>query len=369
MKQSGEGKAGDLAIIFDNKKNKFLAIGLYDPFSPIRVKILQANKSVNINEAFFAEKIKTAFAKRQPLLETNTNSYRLIYGENDGLPSLIADVYADVLVVKLYALIWLPFLDILFPMLMEISNCKTLVLRLSRNVQEQKALLGDLHDGKVILGTLKNENVTFREHGLLFRANVIHGHKTGYFLDHRHNRKKVGELAQSKRVLDVFSYAGGFSVHALAGRAKSVTSLDISKQALAVAKENAALNPHSGEHKMIAADAFDALQKLRDSHQKFDLIIIDPPSFAKKATEKERALKSYSRLAKLGTQLIAKDGILVLCSCSSRITRAEFFDTVLGELERSKKGFHILEKTYHDVDHPIAFDEGSYLKSIYIQVD
>ena len=113
-KQNKEGNAGDLTIIFDNQKNKFLAIGLYDPHSPIRVKILQANKSAKINAEWFREKINAAYEKRKPLFETETNSYRFLHGENDGLPSFIADVYADVLVVKLYALIWLPYLKDLF---------------------------------------------------------------------------------------------------------------------------------------------------------------------------------------------------------------------------------------------------------------
>lgn len=373
-KVSKEGKAGDLAIIFDNKKNKFLAIGLYDPYSPIRVKILQSNQSATINEAWFESKIQTAYDKRLPLLQTETNSYRLIYGENDGLPSLIADVYDDVLVLKIYSLIWLPYLDVLQPILLKISQCKTLVLRLSRNVEQQKTELNGLENGQVLHGVLENrlsrdlgETIIFTEHGLKFQANVIKGHKTGYFLDHRHNRKKVGELAKGKTVLDVFSYAGGFSVHALAGGAKEVVSLDISKQALALSKENAALNPHRGTHKTMAVDAFEGLENLRQAGKKFDVVIIDPPSFAKKDTEKERALKSYGRLAKLGVQLVAKNGILLLASCSSRVTADDFFETVLPIVQNSKRPFHITEKTFHDIDHPITFREGAYLKSIYLQ--
>lgn len=373
-KVSKEGKAGDLAIIFDNKKNKFLAIGLYDPYSPIRVKILQSNQSATINEAWFESKIQTAYDKRLPLLQTETNSYRLIYGENDGLPSLIADVYDDVLVLKIYSLIWLRYLDVLQPILLKISQCKTLVLRLSRNVEQQKTELNGLYNGQVLHGTLENrlsrdlgETIIFTEHGLKFQANVIKGHKTGYFLDHRHNRKKVGELAKGKTVLDVFSYAGGFSVHALAGGAKEVVSLDISKQALELSKENAALNPHRGTHKTMAVDAFEGLENLRQAGKKFDVVIIDPPSFAKKDTEKERALKSYGRLAKLGVQLVAKNGILLLASCSSRVTADDFFETVLPIVQNSKRPFHITEKTFHDIDHPITFREGAYLKSIYLQ--
>jgi 23S rRNA (cytosine1962-C5)-methyltransferase len=300
-------------------------------------------------------------------LQTDTNSYRLIYGENDGLPSLIADVYDEVLVLKIYSLIWLPFLQILTPIVLKISQCKTLVLRLSRNVEQQNEALNGLKNGQILHGTLENETIIFTEHGLKFQANVIKGHKTGYFLDHRHNRNKVGNLAKGKTVLDVFSYAGGFSVHALVGGAKEVTSLDISKQALELSKQNAALNPHRGTHKTMAIDAFEGLEQLRQEDKKFDIVIIDPPSFAKRDSEKQGALKSYERLAKLGTQLVAKKGILLLASCSSRVTADEFFETVLPIVENIKRPFHVIEKTFHDVDHPISFKEGAYLKSIYLQ--
>ncbi|MBL4593247.1 MAG: class I SAM-dependent methyltransferase, partial [Flavobacteriales bacterium] len=211
-KQNTEGNSGDLAILFDNRRNKFLAVGFYDPFSPIRIKILQANKPANINAEWFKNKIQEAYNKRLPLLKTDTNSYRLIYGENDHLPSFVADVYADVLVVKLYAQFWFPYLKDMLTELLAISNTNTLVLRLSRNVQKEGNEYG-LKDGQVIHGELENEVVIFKEHGVLFSANVIKGHKTGYFLDHRANRKKVGGMSKGKTLLDVFSYAGGFSVH------------------------------------------------------------------------------------------------------------------------------------------------------------
>ena len=139
-----------------------------------------------------------------------------------------------------------------------------------------------------------------------FSANVIKGHKTGYFLDHRANRKQVGEWSKGKSVLDVFSYAGGFSVHALYNGATSVTSLDISKQALEIALENGKLNDYTGEHKIIAGDAFEELQKLIDNKVTFDVVVIDPPSFAKQASEIDLAKKKYAQLAELGEKLTAK---------------------------------------------------------------
>ena len=365
VKQNKEGQAGDLAIIFDQKKGKLLAVGLYDPTSPIRIKIISFGKPAALDKDWFFEKIKTAYSLRLPLLETDTNSYRLIFGENDGLPSLIVDVYAEVLVVKSYSPIWLPYWEILYPVLLEISGCKTLVLRLSRNMQgyidtEKRT---DLHDGQIIFGSLPSSEIIFREHGLRFSANVIKGHKTGFFLDHRHNRKKVGQLAKGKSVLDIFSYAGGFSVYALAGGATSVASLDISTQALEMAKKNAALNDGNQNHITLSKDAFVGMEELRRSGKKFDLVVVDPPSFAKKESEVKGALHSYTRLARLAIPLVATNGILMMASCSSRIKADQFFEKIENEFKRSGREFNLIEKTFHDIDHPIDFAEGAYLKS------
>ena len=367
IKQNGEGRSGDLAILFDGRKNKFLAVGFYDPHSPIRIKILQANQSANINAEWFKSKIQQAYNKRLPLLKTATNSYRLIYGENDNLPSFIADVYNDVLVVKLYAQFWFPYLKDMLDELLAISSINTLVLRLSRNVQKEGNEHG-LHDGQVLHGTLENEVIVFEEHDVAFSANVIKGHKTGYFLDHRANRLKVGKMAKGKKVLDVFSYAGGFSVHALVGGAKSVTSLDISAPALELAKENAQLNEFSGTHKTIVGDAFDEMEKLAVKNTKYDIVVIDPPSFAKSQDEIEGALNSYKKLALLGVSLVNTGGTLVLASCSSRVTADVFFELMENTIGSTKTAYKILEKTLHDIDHPIGFKEGAYLKCIYFQI-
>lgn len=366
-KQSKEGQAGDLAIVFDKKKNKFLAIGLYDPHSPIRIKILQHHQSATINEDWFKQKIEAAYHKRAPLLATDTNSYRLIHGENDGLPSLIADVYDHVLVIKLYALIWLPYLKVVADLLQKTSRCSTVVLRLNRNTQQQNEALHGLKDGQILSGTLEEPVIIFKEHGIRFSANVIAGHKTGYFLDHRLNRKRVGEYAKGKKVLDVFSYAGGFSVHALAGGAKEVWSLDISAQALEMAKQNALLNTEHPQHHLVAKDAFLALQEFKEAGKTFDIVVVDPPSFAKQASEVDGAIHSYTRLCRLAVPLVAKGGLLLMASCSSRVAADVFFETIETELDNSNRKYRCIDKTFHDVDHPIGFKEGAYLKCAYYQ--
>ncbi len=367
VKESHSPKSGDLAIIYDNHTNKLIALGLYDIDSPIKIKVLHNGSPATINSSFFESKIHTAYAKRLDLLDTNTNAYRLLFGENDNMPSFIADVYANVLVIKLYSEMWLPYLSDILPHIINTTQVKTVVLRLSRKLDQLLTTKG-LSDGSILYGNLEDEEVHFFEHGINFKANVIKGHKTGYFLDHRYNRKCVGELSKGKSVLDVFSYAGGFSVHALAKGAKDVTSLDISAQALAVAKENATLNDHKGTHHIIEGDAFEKLQQLIQKNRKFDVVVIDPPSFAKKATDVEKALKKYAQLAKMGVQLVSKNGILVLASCSSRVEAQDFYAMAEKALKQQNVTYKIIDRTAHDDDHPIAFAEGAYLKTIYFKI-
>src|SRR5690606_41114337 len=217
----------------------------------------------------------------------------------------------------------------------------------------------------ILYGTLYNQAVEFVEHGVLFTANVIKGHKTGYFLDNRENRKRVGVLAKNKTVLDVFSYAGGFSVHALAGGAKEVTSVDISKQALELATSNAALNGFVDNHFTLAGDAFLILEQLIEDGNTYDVVVIDPPSFAKSQKEVATAKHKYAQLARLGARLVSAKGILVLASCSSRVVAEDFFEINEAALRASGRQFVMQNQTYHDSDHPVTFKEGAYLKCGY----
>ncbi len=364
VKINASAASGDLAIIFNKNKNKVIGLGLYDAASPIRIKMLHSStEKAEIDQDFFQTKIHLAYKKRESLLKTHTNSYRLLFGENDGFPGMIADVYDTVLVVKLYSKMWLPYLQMLLPLLQNATGAKTVVIRLSRSLSQLDT--HQLEDGCVVYGTLENEVVKFVEHGVRFSANVIKGHKTGYFLDHRANRKQVGVWSKGKKVLDVFSYAGGFSVHALYNGATEVTSLDISKQALEIALQNGKLNAYTGTHKTLAGDAFEVLRALIKKNTVFDVVVIDPPSFAKQASEIELAKKKYAQLAELGAKLTAKNGLLVLASCSSRIVTQAFFDINSAVLTAQSRNFDMVKKTLHDTDHPVTFPEGAYLKCGY----
>lgn len=359
------GKTGDLAVLFDNFTDKVYGLGLYDPNSPIRIKVIHAGNPVQVNEEFFQRKVIEASKKRQPLLKTDTNAYRLIFGENDGFPGLIFDVYNNVGVLKLYSAIWFPYLDSIVPLLVKEAKIEGLILRLSRNVQKLEL---DYKKGDVLYGKIEENVVEFKEYGVRFQTDVLLGHKTGFFLDHRENRYKVGQFAKGKTMLDVFSYAGGFSVHALANGAKEVTSLDFSEQALALAKINVSLNTHEGKHFTLVGDAFEILNELIREGKAYDIVVIDPPSFAKSKSERKVAKKKYSELAGLGAQLTKKGGLLLLASCSSRIKEKEFLNLHKEEFRRRGIKYELEEVTAHAIDHPVTFNEGAYLKSAYYRM-
>ncbi|MGB3547196.1 MAG: class I SAM-dependent rRNA methyltransferase [Saprospiraceae bacterium] len=370
VKVSGDPHAGDLAIIYDRKKNKLLAVGLFDPDSVIRIKVIAFNQAARLDEEWFTEKIAVAQTKRAALLQTETDGYRLVFGENDGLPACVIDCYARAAVIKLYSAVWFPYLPLLVRALRARVDLDAVVLRLSRNLQRLPAAdRHELADGMVIAGALPDPVVVFREHGLRFAADLVHGHKTGYFLDHRANRHRIGRQAAGKTVLDVFAYAGGFSVHALAGGATAVTSLDISGPALQSSVRNRQLNDLPAvRHHLLEADAFAGLAELGSQRRTFDIVIVDPPAFAKKADEVPRALTAYARLIRLAVPLAAPGGLLLAASCSSRVDPEDFFAAVEGEITAAGRHWASEGRTAHDTDHPVTVPELAYLKTGYYRL-
>ena len=239
--QNRAGRLGELAVIFD-RNDKFLAVGLFDPESPIRVRVLHTGKPATIDSAWWRGRLKQTLARREGLFDAQTNGYRCIHGESDGWPGLVLDRYDRTFVLKLYTAAWLPRLDEVVSSIRAALHPQRLVLRLSRNIQFPAKEPGPRDDGQLLLGEKPDGPVTFLESGLRFEADVLHGQKTGFFLDQRENRRRVESLARGRAVLNAFSYSGGFSVYAARGGAKSVTDLDISEHALAAARRNVALN-------------------------------------------------------------------------------------------------------------------------------
>ncbi|MSV80633.1 MAG: methyltransferase domain-containing protein [Actinobacteria bacterium] len=367
----GEGVSGDLAVIFDDDR-KFVAIGLYDPDSPIRIKIVHRGKPTTVDRAFWMGKLQTALEFRSKLIERgDTTGYRCINGENDEMPGIVLDHYAGTMVLKIYNAIWVPHLNDLVPAINDVFHPDALVLRHARNVE--KALLHGLEEGDALLGTAPTEPVLFREAGLTFEADVIRGQKTGYFLDQRENRVLVGTQAEGAKMLDMFAATGGFTVHAAAGGATEVVAVDISEPTLSVAERNlqhnvSVPNVAACKYRPMVGDAYEVLERLWRNGERFDIVVIDPPSFTPRQTSVDRALASYAILTEKAVRLVKPGGLYVQASCSSRVTADEFHLTVSHAAARAGRPLDEWRRTSHPVDHPIGFPQGAYLKAVFARV-
>lgn len=396
--QNREGESGELAVVYD-RRDRFLAVGLFDADSPIRVRVLHAGRPATIDRRWWSARLLQAVERRRGLFDEQTTGYRWINGESDGWPGLVLDRYDTTLVLKLYASVWLPRLNELGELIQTQLEPERIVLRLSRNIQinpgsnskkpgsssrpeapssndessgsfPASAATGRRRDGEVLHGLSPEKPVIFLETGLRFEADVSRGQKTGFFLDQRENRRAVELLARDRRVLNAFSFSGGFSLYAARGGASSVTDLDISAHALAGAGRNFALNGSNTtlarcRHECVQADTFDWLRA--NQRRKFDLIILDPPSFARREPERPTAIRAYEKLAGLGIGCLADGGLLVACSCSAHVSSEEFFQAVRRSATKSKRHFEGVQTTGHAPDHQATFKEANYLKAIYLR--
>ncbi len=364
-----KGEVGEVAVVYD-RNDAFLAVGLFDPDSPIQLRVLHAGKPQTIDRAWWGTRLEQTVKRREGLFDGRTTGWRWINGENDGWPGLVLDRYDTTLVLKLYSATWLPRLDEITDLINERLHPERIILRLSRNIQKLAAERFRRSDAAVLHGPGVEATVVFRESGLRFESEVLRGQKTGFFLDQRENRRRVETLARGRMVLNAFSFSGGFSLYAARGGARSVTDLDLSPHALASAKRNFALNQTdaavaSCAHETIQADAFKWLATPPD--RKFGLVVLDPPSLAKRESEREGAVRAYEKLAASGIELLSPGGILLACSCSAHVTTDEFYSAVRRAALGSKRKFEELQTTGHAPDHAATFPEGEYLKGIYLR--
>jgi 23S rRNA (cytosine1962-C5)-methyltransferase len=363
--QNRDGRTGDLAVIYD-RKDAFLGIGLFDPDGPIRVRMLHVGKPQKLDRAWWEQHFAATLDRRRNLFDSQTNGYRLCNGENDGWPGLVLDRYDSTLVLKIYTAAWLPRLEEIVDIISEQVPSDRIILRLSRNIQDKSE---PYTEGQIIRGKPLLEPVIFLESGLRFEVDVVRGQKTGFFLDQRENRRLVESLSEGRRVLNAFSFSGGFSLYAARGGAVSVTDLDISPHALTAANRNFELNQDDPaiaacHHETVKADAFDWLDAAEP--KSFDLIVLDPPSLAKRETEREQAIGAYARLTRSAIKLLKPGGILVACSCSAHVSTEEFLGSVREAATQSGVTFKELQTTAHPPDHPATYPEAHYLKAIYL---
>lgn len=368
--QNRAGSAGEIAALYD-RKDRFLALGLYDPESTLRVRVLHAGSPVAIDDAWWAARLKSALERRLPHFDEQTTGWRCIHGESDGWPGLVMDRYGQTFVVKFYTSAWFPWIETLRPIFEAALRPRAMVARLSRNIATNARDVFGISDGDALLGDAPREPILFLESGLRFEADVVRGQKTGFFLDQRENRRRVGEFSSGADVLNAFSFSGGFSVYAARGGARSVTDLDISPHALASARRNFAHNEsisavRAARHELIQADAFEWLRECED--RKFDRVVLDPPSLARRESERAGAMAAYAQLARLGVARLRGGGVLFAGSCSAHVPADDFFSTVREAVRREGRRFEEIETTRHPFDHPAGFPEAHYLKGIYLKV-
>ncbi len=359
----GDPQPGETVEVLDAKRH-FLARAAYSPISQIRARVWTFGEGEAVEADFFRRRIESALALRTTLgLTTVSNAVRLIHAESDLLPGLIVDRYGEVLVLQSLTAGSEFWRETLAEILLEKTGAVAIYERSDAEVRELEGL--PVRTG-LLRGVLPDSRIEIFEDGLKFKVDLVSGHKTGFYLDQRKNRQRVGELAKGREVLNCFCYTGGFSLHALAGGAKSILSVDSSAEALALAQENAALNGQSVGLEWREADVFQALRKFRDERRFFNLIILDPPKFAATVSQAEKAARGYKDINLLAFKLLRPGGILATFSCSGGIDAALFQKIVAGAALDAGVEASIVEHLAQAGDHPVSlhFPEGAYLKGL-----
>jgi 23S rRNA (cytosine1962-C5)-methyltransferase len=360
------GKPGETLEVRD-ASGQVLALAAWSPKSQICARVWTFDASIAIDGKFFRDKIEKAISLRKALpTAKHTNALRLVHGESDGLPGLVVDQYADVLVAQFLSAGAEAWREEILNALMELSGCAAIFERSDAEVRKLEGL-----EPKVgfVRGNQNASRCPIIEYGLNFRVDVAEGQKTGFFLDQRENRQRVRALAAGREVLDGFSYTGGFAVAALAGGAKKVTAIESSVPALKVAADNLAANPlDAAKVEFVTADVFKHLRVLRDKNAKYDLIILDPPKLAPTAAHARNAARAYKDVNLLAFKLLAPGGLLATFSCSGGVTAELFQSIVAGAALDAGGEAKIIERFTAAADHPVAleFPEGDYLKGLLV---
>lgn len=362
----GKPGPGDTVDIQDGS-GKVIARGAYSPKSQIRIRAWTFDAQEEIDAGFFRARIERALALREALpARRHTNALRLVHGESDGLPGLIVDRYADVLVAQFLAAGVERWRDPILDALSELSACEAIFERSDAEVRKLEDLPPRVGFAR---GNRNASRCPILEYGLNFHVDVEQGQKTGFFLDQRENRQRVRELAAGREVLDGFCYTGGFSIAALAGGAKRVTAIESSAGALEVARENLAANPlDHASIEFVQADVFAHLRVLRDRGASFQLVVLDPPKFAPTAAQVRNAARAYKDINLLAFKLLAPGGLLATFSCSGGVSPELFQSIVAGAALDAGADAKIIERFGAAADHPVAleFPEGEYLKGLLV---
>lgn len=362
------------AVVDVTEKGKFVARGYFDPLAAVRVRVLTRDPAEAIGPLFWRRRIARAVALRRayaPFTDGATDCVRLVHGENDGLPGVVIDLYGKFAVLKLYSA--------------GLTSHRAQILEALRGEVALEGIYGRDEDaassdeeeemedrdgppakGQVLWGAEPPDPIVVRENGMQIAVDVRTGQKTGYFLDQRENRFALRRFAKGRqRALNCFSYTGGFSVSAALGGAREVISVDRDAGAIALARRNFELNGLPPEkHGFVAADVLQYLSERRDEKARFDLIVLDPPAFAKTQKAVPAALDGYASLHRAALGLLAPGGILATASCSARVSPEEFVGAIREACAKTHTDLLLLEERRQPPDHPVllSFPEGRYLK-------
>ena len=363
VQQFPDAENGEIVQVVSNEKG-LLGYGFYNPNSQICCRLFEFSQTpVEINEEYWRTKIENAFKLRQRIIDfSHTNCYRLLHAEGDFFPGIIADVYDDTIVAqilikgteKLLPIIEAEFLRLGYKHIYLKTKSSSQVLE-GINAQNWRT-------------EPKPMPLLAMENGQKFYIDVETGQKTGFFIDQRDNRELLKSFAKDKKILNTFSYSGGFSVYALAGNAALVHSVDISKEAIAQCDANVAINNGEGAHQSFAMDCFDYLKQ---TQEEYDIIVLDPPAFAKNARSVPNATRGYKELNMVAMKKIKAGGLIFTFSCSQNIDKALFQKIVFGAAADARRNVRILQHLSQTPDHPVNIfhPEGEYLKGLLLWVE
>lgn len=356
-------RPGDIISVVDSG-NKFIGRGYYNPHSEISIRLLTFNNE-SIDSRFFYNRFSEAFAKRKATLK-DANAFRAVFSEADGLPGLIVDIYNDTAVFQILTLGMEKLESCLVESIKAVLKPKFIY---EKSVSPYRQIEG-LKDVKRWRGEPGKGIIEISEGKARFLVDIEHGHKTGFYLDQRKSRMALENLSKGKRILDLFSYTGGFSVSAAIYGAADVTGVDIKREWLELAEKNAALNNVSDRVNFIEGDVFAVLKDMCGRGEKFDIIILDPPSFLKSRESIKSAARGYKELNFLAMNALEKGGVLATFSCSHNMPNEVFSDAIKKAGSEAERELSILKRCHQAEDHPIVrtIPETEYIKGYFLRI-
>jgi len=334
---------------------KSSAYGLWDARSPIAIRLFSQERTPDAR--WIRDRVQYAWHGRSALRElkgaSRTTAYRWLYGEGDGIPGLVADLYGDYAVIETYA----RSLDVLLEWVVDgLRSCT-----------ELKGILLRKGGTRVLWGRSPPRDLVVQEHGIKLYVDLFAGQKTGLYLDHRENRRSLERWCGDRRILNCFAYTGAFSLYALRGGATSVVGIDISPQLGKVTRQNLALNGFAaGKHSFVTADCFELLNRYADQKRRFDMVILDPPPLARSKKSHHAALRAYGRLNQAAIRCLPPGGLLATASCTARVSPSAFRELLGDAAAKTRRRLNMLHEAGHPLDHPVPahFPEGRYLKFV-----